>query len=82
VCASCFTRIDAVALNSAGLLAMAVVGRRRVLDAWHGRSRTTRRQASYDETAGFLREMGHDPDLVLGPPPAAAPPVDRSLARG
>lgn len=82
MCASCFTRVDAVVLNSAGLVALAAAGRRRVLDAWHGRSRADRRQATRDEAARFLRSLGHDPDLVLGPDAAApaAPATPRVLA--
>lgn len=71
MCASCFTRVDAVVLNSAGLVALAAAARTRVLDAWRGRTRAQRRQADYDTTADFLRSMGHDPELLLGPAPMA-----------
>ena len=75
MCASCFTKLDAVALNSAGVLAMAAASRRRLLDAWHGRSPMARRRAAYDDAARFLAGLGHDPSTVLGPAPERREPA-------
>lgn len=70
VCASCFTRLDAAVLSSAGAVTAVSVGWQRLADARRGTSRAARRRARYDETAAFLRSLGHDPEAVLGPTPA------------
>ena len=77
VCASCFTRIDAAVVGSAGALAAAGVGWQRILDAVRGTSRAARRRMTYDQTAEFLRAMGHDPAAVLGPRPGDRQPAAR-----
>ena len=65
MCASCFSSADGLLLSSAGALAM-VREARRWLRLRTRTSRAERRAAREAADAAFLRELGLDPDEVLG----------------
>ena len=69
MCGSCFTNTDSLLLSAAGAGTAAVAVARRAKDVVSGRTASERRSAAYAANAGFLRSLGHDPALVLGPPP-------------
>ena len=69
MCINCFSSIDAMAVAGRGAAALASGGWQRVVDRVQGRSRGERRQATWDDDAAFLASLGHDPEVLLGPPP-------------
>lgn len=68
MCASCFTALDAYAMQAGAALAAGSTGVRWLLSGARG-DRGARKQQRWDETAAFLREMGHNADAVIGPRP-------------
>lgn len=70
MCANCFTRLDAVALQSVAVTAAAAGGWRRLQARRRGWSWAERQREARERTARFLRDLDLDPDAVLGPPPA------------
>jgi len=72
MCVSCFSSFEALAMNGAGALAIAVTGAGRVVDKVRGRSSEQRRSEVWTQNAAFMRSLGHDPVAVLGPPPEQA----------
>lgn len=75
MCISCFSRIDAIGLQSMGALAGVESTLRRVRSLLRGETKVARRTAAWDESATFLRRLGHDPAALLGPRPEAPTPV-------
>lgn len=65
MCASCFTALDAYAVQAGAALAAGSTGVRWLFT----RDRGARKQQRWDETAAFLEELGHDPVVVIGPRP-------------
>jgi hypothetical protein len=69
VCINCFSSLDAMAVAGSGAAAMASAGWQRVVDRAQGLSRGDRRRRTWDDDATFLSSLGHDPEVLLGPPP-------------
>ncbi len=69
MCINCFSSLDALAVAGTGATALASGGWQRVVDRVHGRTREQRRQLTWDDDAAFLASLGHDPEVLLGPPP-------------
>lgn len=67
MCVSCFSGAEAVLLNAAGVVAIAVEGRDRWRDRLSPSAFESRRQRHRDTDAAFLRSLDLDPDEVLGP---------------
>jgi hypothetical protein len=68
MCASCFSSADGLLLSSAGALA-ALKEARHWLRVRRTTTRAERRAERLASDARFLRDLGLDPDEVLGPPP-------------
>lgn len=66
---NCVSSVDAMAVASSGMAALASGGWQRIVDRIQGRSRRERRQRTWDADAAFLSSLGHDPEVLLGPPP-------------
>jgi len=73
MCGSCVTNVEALVVGAAASTGMVVSLAQRATDLFCGRSSADRRAASYAANAGFLSSLGHDPALLLGPPPEARP---------
>jgi hypothetical protein len=76
MCASCFTSVDALAVNAVGVAAVFTKLRDRLIDLRVGRSREERTQLTWERSAAFMASMGLEPESVLG----VAPHTDPSVA--
>jgi len=74
MCGNCVTNAEAVAVSAVGAANVAVSLTQRAIDLACGRSAAERRLGAHQANAGFLRSLGHDPALVLGPPPLVPAP--------
>lgn len=72
MCVSCFTGVEAAAVQVVAGVVVARGGFGRVRDRLAGRGGAARRASAYQANAEFLTGIGLDPDRVLGPPPAGA----------
>jgi hypothetical protein len=70
VCLNCVSNVDTMAVASSGIAALASGGWQRLVDRVHGLSPRERRQRTWEDDAAFLASLGHDPEVLLGPPPA------------
>ena len=69
MCVNCLTTADAVALQSAGAVAMVGMGRDRLRAIVSPRAWAVRRRQVRRDQESFLRSLGLDPDAVLAPMP-------------
>ncbi len=81
MCGSCISNAESLVIGAVGATSGAVALARRAGDLLRGRASSGARAAAYAANADFLRSLGHDPALVLGPPPELrAETASRALA--
>ena len=73
MCGSCVSTAESLVLGAAGASTAAAAAVRRVGEVLRGRPSLDRQAAAYAANAAFLRSLGHDPAVVLGPPPVIGP---------
>ena len=81
MCGSCVTTAESLLLGAAGAGTAAAAAARRVREGLRGRTSLDRQAAAYAANAAFLRSLGHDPSVVLGPPPGTGPDAPPRAAR-
>lgn len=75
MCGTCVTQVEAIGVQSIGLVAVTLSVARRVVLGRRGISGLARRASDWDESAAFLSRLGHDPADLLGPRPVEEAPV-------
>ncbi len=73
MCGNCVTNVDALVVSGLAATSTAACLAQRARALLGGRSSFSQKAAAYAANAGFLRSLGHDPALVLGPPPEGSP---------
>jgi hypothetical protein len=72
MCMNCLTGTELAVMQGTALVAFTKMGLTRAHEMLTGRDPMVRRLAAHHANAEFLAGMGHDPALVLGPPPSRA----------
>jgi hypothetical protein len=67
---NCLTGAELAVMQGTAVVAFTKMGLTRAHEMLTGRDPMVRRLAAHQANAAFLAGMGHDPDLVLGPPPS------------